>query len=88
MHRGPAFGWASVHLQAIVCQVERLEDLEVHFYCELYLDRLSVLGGGLELVLADSFYGFFVEAHAYAPGYVDVGRLALLVDDEVYEDVA
>jgi hypothetical protein len=49
-----------------------LEDLEIHFDCQLDFDGLSVFGGGFEFVLANGFYGLFVESHAYSPGNVDV----------------
>ena len=64
----------------IVSVVSSLEDLEVHFYCQLDFDWFAVLGGGLELVLADGFDGFLIQSHTYAAGHLDMRRISLLID--------
>ena len=45
--------------------------------------RVTVIHGGLELVLTDSLYGFLIQAHAKMPCHVYVLRIALGIHDEL-----
>ena len=63
--------------------MERLVEAEVDFYIDVDGDGgFAVAHRGLELVFANRFHGFFVEAHAEGTDNVDVLGVALSVDDE------
>ena len=57
--------------------------VEVYVDDDLHGDRMTLVHGRLELVLADSFNSLLVETHTEVPGHMHILRIALCIDDQL-----